>query len=486
MKNSFYLLTIIMLWLFAAMNDASGQWNTSGTNIYNSNTGNVGIGNTAPATLLHVAKNMTEPQITVQNLGGFGGATYTMMDQASGANWKFKATLTGGFKIRDHANLMDVFVIEPNSAANTIYINADGKVGIGTNVVNSKLHVYYSTNSGSLLGFSDNHLNYFYHYENPAIGDGQTALFTFRGSTTPNDGTDYDLYYTNTALTASSYNGNLYTFGCAGYNYNDYSRCGGVLGAQEEGNYWGSLGYKSSGSVTYGGYFTSTGNGAGKSYKDAFTGIGLGAWGDLFGADIHGEIYGAYIEGQNYALYTHGTVYKDGLDVHLQSQADGSNAVLYTNVTSEATIQTCGTATLSAGKANISFDPTFASVVSDKEPIIITITPTGESNGVFLAGVSKDGFSVKENNAGKSNVTVNYIAVGKRAGYEKPSLAPEVVQGEHARIIAGGLHNDADTQTNGNGVYYENGQLKLGTHPSLQPGPGRQAVVPEFNKESAE
>jgi len=103
--------------------------------------GNVGIGNNAPGTLLYVAKNMGEPTITIRNLGGGGGATYAMVDDLSGADWKFKATTYGGFKIRDHANLMDVLVIEPNSAANSIYIKSGGNVGIGTTNPVTKLDV---------------------------------------------------------------------------------------------------------------------------------------------------------------------------------------------------------------------------------------------------------------------------------------------------------------------------------------------------------
>jgi len=103
--------------------------------------GNVGIGNNAPGTLLYVAKNMGEPTITIRNLGGGGGATYSMVDDLSGADWKFKATTYGGFKIRDHANLMDVAVFEPNSAANSIYIKSGGNVGIGTNNPVTKLDV---------------------------------------------------------------------------------------------------------------------------------------------------------------------------------------------------------------------------------------------------------------------------------------------------------------------------------------------------------
>ena len=139
----FYLLIVLIT--FYGLNEAIAQWNTNGTHIYNTNSGNVGIGASSPSTLLHVAKNMTEPNITVQNLGGIGGATYTMTDNASGANWKFKATNNGGFKIRDHANGLDVLVIEPNSAANRLYINSAGNVGIGTTTPAASFHVAESS-----------------------------------------------------------------------------------------------------------------------------------------------------------------------------------------------------------------------------------------------------------------------------------------------------------------------------------------------------
>jgi hypothetical protein len=141
MKTARLLLGIIVMLAFIGLNEAIGQWATVGTNIHNTNTGNVGIGSSGPTTLLHVKKVMTEPTITVQNLGGVGGATYAMVDNLSGANWKFKATATGGFKIRDHANLMDVFTIEANSSPNALYINSAGNIGIGTSTPARKLMI---------------------------------------------------------------------------------------------------------------------------------------------------------------------------------------------------------------------------------------------------------------------------------------------------------------------------------------------------------
>jgi hypothetical protein len=141
MKAIRILLCFGALLAFTGLYEAQGQWGVNGSHIFNTNAGNVGIGNNSPTTLLHVQKNMIEPTITIQNLGGTGGATYTMMDNASGANWKFKATQSGGFKIRDHAYALDVMVFEPNSAANSLYVDENGFVGIGTNSPIDKLSV---------------------------------------------------------------------------------------------------------------------------------------------------------------------------------------------------------------------------------------------------------------------------------------------------------------------------------------------------------
>ncbi|MBP6871416.1 MAG: hypothetical protein KBC43_05370 [Bacteroidales bacterium] len=140
-----------MLIAFCGLYEALGQWNTNGNNIYNTNIGYVGIGNNSPSTLLTVAKSMTEPTITVRNLGGNGGATYTMTDDASGANWKFKATGLGGFKIRDQGNLMDVITIEANSFANAIYIKSTDNIGIGTSTPDPSAVMDVNSNTKGLL-----------------------------------------------------------------------------------------------------------------------------------------------------------------------------------------------------------------------------------------------------------------------------------------------------------------------------------------------
>jgi len=566
MKSLKILFSISILTAFLCLNEANGQWLTNGTHIYNSNTGNVGIGHSTPSKLLSVGKSMTEPTVMVRNLGGTGGATFEMIDDASGADWKFKATLSGGFKIRDNTNLLDVIVVEPNSGSYALHIgqygyvginriaepgydlDVDGDVriegyapfltlndtaqvhaglvfknddvyrawiyydapdelirisashasnandalvvkypnlvGIGTASPDALLHIHKDIYNSSYFGYLDTRANYFTHREIEADGNGQSCVYASRNRDVRNDGTGYLAIQSNNAIVGSCTWGDLYSFAVFGTNYNDYGRCGGVLGIESdnEGN-WGSLGYTSSGLTAYGGYFTTHTSGAGKSDSDLYTSVGMGAWGDLFGADIHGKVYGAYVEGSHYAGYFHGDVIKDKLDVHLQKNATGTNDVLYTSVSADVTVVTSGTAMLSGGKASIAFDPVFSSAVSASESVVVTVTPIGESAGIHLTKVSASGFSMAENNAGKSDVMVNYIAIGKRAGHENPDPAKEVIAPDYTGKLSRGLHADGNTETDGEGLYFERGELVVGIHPTLLPDPNRstveETIIPE-------
>jgi hypothetical protein len=293
---------------------------------------------------------------------------------------------------------------------------------------------------------------------------GDYAIYGYGTDSDGEDGISYAPAGTLGGVKGYNFWGNPYTFGVAGYSYLDFGRSGGVIGASYSSTHWGSLGYKNSSSSLYGGYFTSYTSGTGKDDMVAIN-CGIGAWGDLFGADIHGKIYGAYIEGENYATFANGPVFKNNLDVHLQKNEQAENTVLYTSVSTDVTVQTCGYATLSNGKANITFDKRFSDAVSDTEAVIVTVTPMGKSGSVYLAEVNNNGFSVVENGDGKSNVNLSYIAIGKRKGYENPQLPEEVIAGDYISKLQQGLHNDNDMETDGAGLYYENGQLIVGKHP---------------------
>jgi hypothetical protein len=303
---------------------------------------------------------------------------------------------------------------------------------------------------------------------------GTIGVYGYHQTSTP--GTDYYYLDTMCGVYGRCEYGVDYHCGVQGATYSADSgnRTSGVHGHfADQTGYWGSLAYKTSTNAKYGGYFTSRDIGVGKDSpgNDAQTAVGLGSWGDLFGADIHGNIYGAYVEGGNYSLYSHGTVFKDELDVHLQHMSDRSTSVLYTNVSTDVTVQTSGFSALSKGFCRIEFDDDFKKVVSPEVPVIVTVTPAGNTNGVYVSEVTKDGFTVVENNSGKSNATITFIAIGRRTGYEDPKLPAEVISADYVEKLSRGLHNDADIETDGEGLYYQNGQLNVGLHPSVLPEP---------------
>jgi len=141
MKTTKILLIAVTLLLGTFQLNAQSHWTLIGNDIHNNNEGYVGIGTSTPSNILDVSKNMMGAQVIIHNLGGGGGAGFTMIDDLSSANWKFKATTSGGFKIRDHAHALNVIVVEPNSVTNAIYIKTGGNVGIGTNNPAYKLAV---------------------------------------------------------------------------------------------------------------------------------------------------------------------------------------------------------------------------------------------------------------------------------------------------------------------------------------------------------
>jgi len=367
-------------------------------------------------------------------------------------------------------------------------ISSSGGGGSNWTITGSNIYRNSSITVGTTSCY-DYRKIYAYHNQLTANGDGQAAVYAHRTRDSRNDGTSYTNSGTNNGVEGYTYWGDVYTFGVHGQSYCDYTRSGGVCGYG--GGSWGSLGYKTSSSSYYGGYFSSYTSGGGRrrpSYDEdgtVFINNGVGAWGDLFGADFHGTIYGSYAEGGHYATYAHGDRYGDGLDVHLQDIGEKDNAVLFTNVSTDVSIQSSGFGTLESGTRRVEFDETFRKVVSGEIPVVVTVSPLGCCNGVYISEIDEDGFTVIENSGGRSDIQFTWIAVGRRAGYETPELPHEVVASDYNDKIARGLHNDGDTQTDGEGLYYEDGELVVGPHPSQIPDPDFIALKEEFSNDPA-
>lgn len=77
-----------------------------------------------------------------------------------------------------------------------------------------------------------------------------------------------------------------------------------------------------------------------------------------------------------------------------------------------------GTAQLTNGKASVAFDRLFSEAISPDVPVRVIVTPVGSWSGIYLESADSSGFSVRSE-TGDLNATFNWIAIGRRKGYEQ-------------------------------------------------------------------
>jgi hypothetical protein len=92
-----------------------------------------------------------------------------------------------------------------------------------------------------------------------------------------------------------------------------------------------------------------------------------------------------------------------------------------------------GEATLVRGRAEVRLDPAFANIVDLREPYLVTLTPEGESRGLFVAARTPRGFSVREAQGGTSEIAFAYRISAKPIGSRAPRLPlVDIAAPEHA------------------------------------------------------
>jgi hypothetical protein len=141
MSTSFYLLFILIAL------PASGQW-ADGIDIYNTNSGNVGIGITSPVEKLHINGSVrghaTSGALRISTTGGYVdiGPMNTSWShfQTNLAKFYFNKPIhiDGGLSSYNTLNLD----LQTNGTTRMTILNSNGNVGIGTLIPDSKLHIY--------------------------------------------------------------------------------------------------------------------------------------------------------------------------------------------------------------------------------------------------------------------------------------------------------------------------------------------------------
>jgi hypothetical protein len=307
---------------------------------------------------------------------------------------------------------------------------------------------------------------YVYQQQLTANGDGQASLFGYRTRDSQNDGTGYAQSVANDATRGFNFWGDLYTFGVGGWNYNDYTRCGGTFGAEVSGTYWGSLGYRSSALLNYGVYGSAAyANGGGRLSNGAATGIGGAFAGDLMGAWVRGDVMGLTTSGSMYAAFNVGNTFNTGYHADLVN-TNGNVTPAYAVTSTKVKVYDDGSGQLATGTTRVNFTPEFAALVAGGKPTV-TITPQGQCNGLYIVSVDEKGFNVAELNNGSSNVSFSWIAVGTRVDAAKAEVPAELTNPDFAGNMQGVMFNEGNTEQSGRPVWWNGTNLMWSTPPSL-------------------
>jgi hypothetical protein len=298
-----------------------------------------------------------------------------------------------------------------------------------------------------------------------ATGDGQSTVYAYRDRDTRNDGTGYSVTASNRAVGGYNYWGDNYTFGVGGYSFNDYQRTGGVLGANSSGTYWGSLGYKNSASATYGVYGSAGyASGAGYLPTKEMSGIGGGFFGDLVGTVSHGAIIGQLNAGELMATYNIGDVYTSGRQVEMVNTGEQRTAA-YSVTSTDVKVYQDGKISLVNGSAYVAFDQNYKSMLGQAP--VVTATPMGACNGVYISAIDKNGFTLTEQNNGSSSVEIAWISVGTRIDASNKLEIPAVVRdGAFDTNLKAVMYDDGNKEGSAEGMWWDGATLQFGTIPA--------------------
>jgi len=278
-----------------------------------------------------------------------------------------------------------------------------------------------------------------------AISVNQSALFAqntgladgIQAVSAGNDGTN-----------SSTLNNSSIFSGRSGVWGHDDSRDGGRLNVGVAGSSTNGIGMSAS-SVSYVGANVIGGGTAGQDFP-ALSVVGNSGGHALITACASGSVnpcdsfHARFIIDGVGDIVTHASIDADGnVDILGQYQVNGNcvagcmrphggspgRAVKrYVATSTVPSAEDYGEAQLVDGQAHVSLSPDFANVIDKHAGYLVFITPEGDTNGVYVTQKTANGFVVRENHNGHSDVAFEYRIVAKPYG-EVDSRLPSVQTG---------------------------------------------------------
>lgn len=272
-----------------------------------------------------------------------------------------------------------------------------------------------------------------------------------------------------------------YTFGIHGSMNSTDIRCGGVM-ADDFGIALASLAYYAANLNDYSVY------GFGRAFEVGVIGgrssapespnthIGLGIYGGVMGGWMRGLVYGTHVKGERYSLYVDGKAYTNEPLAELVPNADGSRTAAYGLTTQQPEVYAKGKGSLQNGQQYVAFSDVFTNM-ANADDLVVTVTPTGPSAGLYIAKQDAKGFWVKENGEGSGTVGFAWTAIAGRKGFEQLNHAPELLQKDFDQKMNGVMYNDNNKTGTPQSLWWDGQQVRFDAPPAKKADPQYQPVV---------
>jgi len=223
-----------------------------------------------------------------------------------------------------------------------------------------------------------------------------------------------------------------FAFGISGTSLANSGRTvGGVYGTNTNNATYGMLGYERSNGNNCG-VLTSVAiiTGASRTTSNTNTintSIGIAAQGGFLGSHVKGNQFGLITKGDLVGQYTDGSSISNKGYAVVNTTKEGNKTITYAATSTTVDVSTKGTGKLVNGSAKIAFDANYSQLTAKDKPVIVTVTPMGETKGVYIAEVTNDGFIVKENGNGTSNASFYWIAIGEKNNASELNVPAELL-----------------------------------------------------------
>ncbi|RTQ49615.1 hypothetical protein EJV47_12420 [Hymenobacter gummosus] len=317
--------------------------------------------------------------------------------------------------------------------------------------------------------------------ENNSTTGGPNTAGVRGTNSSPNAGTGFRLLASTgprAGVIGSFSQSGTYSFGVVGSSPGVTTRTGGLFG-DDGGVAMGSVGYFAQNNLldySFYGFGTAqtvgtTGGRAAGSPASVNTHIGLGLEGGVMGGWVRGQVYGLHARGERYSLYVDGPALTNQPLTQLAERPDGSRAATYAPSALTADVSARGRAELRDGTAFVAFPADFAALLGNPQEATITVTPTGDTRGVFVERVTETGFYVRENQQGHSQAPLHWTATGLRRDAREAPLAPELLTRDFDPRMRRLMHSDADPNAPTQYLWWDGQQLRYDQPPARAAAP---------------